>query len=132
MGSRSYRSEELLAYELGYRCEPHPRISFDIAAFYNIYQHLRTLTTGALVPPSASQPFANQPALTSNDMHAHAVGVELFADALGDEPLRGGPPGAAQRDDPGGRAVPGAGNIPGARCLPGQLESGDHGWCNRE
>ncbi|HEY6837554.1 MAG TPA: TonB-dependent receptor [Geobacteraceae bacterium] len=76
-GSRSYRSEDLLAYELGYRCEPHPRISFDIAAFYNIYKHLRTLTTGALIPPSATEPFATQPAFTSNDMNAHTVGVEL-------------------------------------------------------
>jgi iron complex outermembrane receptor protein len=76
-GSRDFKSEEVLAYELGYRSEPHPRVSFDIAAFYNVYQHLRTLSTGPLIPPSASQPFATLPALTSNDMHAHAVGVEL-------------------------------------------------------
>lgn len=76
-GSRDFKSEELLAYELGYRSEPHPRVSFDIATFYNVYHHLRTLSTGTFIPPSASQPFGVQPQLTSNDMHAHAYGVEV-------------------------------------------------------
>jgi iron complex outermembrane receptor protein len=76
-GSRNFRSEELLAYELGYRSEPHPRVSFDIATFYNVYHHLRTLSTGTFIAPSASQSFGTQPELTSNDMHAHAYGVEV-------------------------------------------------------
>jgi len=76
-GSPNFKSEEVLAYELGYRSEPHPRVSFDIATFYNVYHHLRTLSTGTFLPPSASQPFGVQPQLTSNDMHAHSVGVEV-------------------------------------------------------
>lgn len=35
-------SETLLAYESGYRIQMRKRVSFDVAAFYNIYKHLRT------------------------------------------------------------------------------------------
>ncbi len=41
-GSGAYKSEELLAFELGYRIQPHPRLSLDLATFYNIYDDLRT------------------------------------------------------------------------------------------
>ncbi len=48
LGDRSGLSENLLAYELGYRLLPHPRVSLDAAAFYNTYDHLRSL---AFNPP---------------------------------------------------------------------------------
>ena len=41
-GDSAFRSEELLAYELGYRVQPHDRVSLDLAAFYNQYDRLRT------------------------------------------------------------------------------------------
>ena len=37
LGNPNLQSEELLAYEIGYRIEATPRLSFDIAAFYNDY-----------------------------------------------------------------------------------------------
>ena len=47
-GSNTHISEELIAYEVGYRAKPHPRFLLDIAAFYNIYHHLNSISsTGA-------------------------------------------------------------------------------------
>ncbi len=42
-GSSQFGSEEVLAYELGYRAQPHPKVSVDVAAFYNVYDHLRSV-----------------------------------------------------------------------------------------
>lgn len=41
-GSTNYQSEDLLAYEVGYRVKPTRKTSIDIAAFYNKYDSLRT------------------------------------------------------------------------------------------
>ena len=38
----SFDSEELLAYELGYRIQPSDRLSLDLATFYNVYDDLQT------------------------------------------------------------------------------------------
>ena len=46
LGSDDFLSEEVLALELGYRVAPHEKVSLDIAAFYNIYDRLRTLEVG--------------------------------------------------------------------------------------
>lgn len=40
-GTNSYDSEDLIAYEVGYRTEPFDKLSLDIAAYYNDYNHLR-------------------------------------------------------------------------------------------
>ncbi|MEO8200219.1 MAG: TonB-dependent receptor, partial [Gemmatimonadota bacterium] len=42
-GTHHFKSEELVAYEMGYRATPHQRLSIDLAAFYNNYDRLRTL-----------------------------------------------------------------------------------------
>ena len=47
LGSDDFLSEELLAFELGYRISPHEKVSVDIAAFYNIYDRLRSLELGS-------------------------------------------------------------------------------------
>jgi iron complex outermembrane recepter protein len=39
-------SEVLHAYELGYRAQPHPKLSLDIATFYNVYDRLRSFEPG--------------------------------------------------------------------------------------
>jgi iron complex outermembrane receptor protein len=39
---KDFQSEELLAYELGYRTQPAERLSVSVAAFYNDYDELRT------------------------------------------------------------------------------------------
>lgn len=81
-GNKGFKSEELLAYEIGYRTQPAPHLSFDIAAYYNTYKHLRVISPGTLFTEPLSGPPANavQPFILTNDMHGHAIGVELSAD----------------------------------------------------
>ncbi len=43
-GNSGFRSEELIAYELGYRLQPHPRVSLDATGFINSYNGLRSTT----------------------------------------------------------------------------------------
>jgi iron complex outermembrane receptor protein len=82
VGNKHFKSEELLAYEIGYRTKPLSHLSFDIAAYYNSYKNLRVISPGALYTEPLSGPVINnvQPYYLSNDMHGHAVGVELSAD----------------------------------------------------
>jgi len=52
-GSPNFKAEELTAYELGYRLQPDPRLSFDATAFVQSYRHLGTsvnsIDTGTLL-----------------------------------------------------------------------------------
>jgi len=45
-GTTSPNSEVLHAYELGYRAQPHRKLSLDIAAFYNVYDRLTSIEPG--------------------------------------------------------------------------------------
>lgn len=61
-GNHRMLSEELIAYELGYRVTPTERLSFDLALFKNDYDHLQTNETIAPFPPvqtNGSKAFAN-------------------------------------------------------------------------
>ena len=82
-GNEEYRSEKLIAYEIGYRTQVHEKLAFDATAFLNDYSRLRT------TPPSAI-PFimTGNPALpyqlnyeAGNTMEGNAYGFELVADA---------------------------------------------------
>jgi iron complex outermembrane receptor protein len=42
LGDSDFRSEELLAYEVGFRFQPAETVSFDLATFLNQYDHLQT------------------------------------------------------------------------------------------
>ena len=42
-GDRSFDSEELISFELGWRTDVSDRLSIDLATFYNMYDHLRSL-----------------------------------------------------------------------------------------
>src|SRR5260370_24951819 len=46
-GSHQFNSEDLLAYELGYRVQATKNLSLDISTFYNNYSNLRTAEPGA-------------------------------------------------------------------------------------
>jgi iron complex outermembrane receptor protein len=83
LGNKNFKSEELLAYEIGYRTEPMPRLSFDIAAYYNSYKRQRVVTPGkGHLDTLSGPPFAEYvlPYYLTNDMHGHAIGVEVSAD----------------------------------------------------
>jgi iron complex outermembrane receptor protein len=45
-GSASPNSEVLNAYELGYRAQPHGKVSLDVATFYNVYDRLTSFEPG--------------------------------------------------------------------------------------
>ena len=78
-GSKQFRSEDLLAYEGGYRVQAAKTLSLDIAAFYNNYDHLRSaepgqpFLEGSPVPTNIVQPF-----VASNKMGGGTYGIEPF------------------------------------------------------
>ena len=82
IGNKDFKSEEVLAYEIGYRTTPLQHLSFDIAGYYNSYKNLRVITPGRAYtePVSAAPTNVVQPFILSNDMHGHAIGVELSVD----------------------------------------------------
>ena len=68
-GGPDFRSEELIAYEAGYRGLLLPSFSLSVSAFYNAYDHLRTV--------EASSP-AVFPLMVRNNMRGDSRGVELW------------------------------------------------------
>jgi iron complex outermembrane receptor protein len=76
-GSRNFVSEELLAYELGYRLQPHPRLSLDVAAFYNVYDRLLSIEGPG--PAQPSPPAVVIPFVLANNLEGETYGVEAWA-----------------------------------------------------
>jgi iron complex outermembrane recepter protein len=77
-GDPSFQSEDLLAYELGYRLQAKKRVSVDLAAFYNRYRHLETFEPGAPFFQSTPQPaHLVIPLRESNQMHGDSHGMEI-------------------------------------------------------
>jgi iron complex outermembrane recepter protein len=71
-GTNTFESEELIAYEVGYRTEPFRKLSLDLTAFYNDYTRLRSeqLTFNSL----------DQPELyLANDLYGSTYGFEATA-----------------------------------------------------
>jgi iron complex outermembrane recepter protein len=80
-GSNQFKSEDLLAYEAGYRVQVSSNLSADIATFYNYYTHLRTAEPGTPfleINPAPMHLVA--PFVAGNKMHGGTYGTELFAD----------------------------------------------------
>jgi iron complex outermembrane receptor protein len=71
-GGTNFISEELLAYELGYRIQPYPRLSLSVAAFYNDYDNIRSVEQ--VSPPSPV------PLVIGNGQEGESYGAELVAD----------------------------------------------------
>jgi iron complex outermembrane recepter protein len=69
-GARSFDSEELIAYEIGYRTQPLKTLSFDVAAFLNDYDDLRSLNQS---PASPVQFYAG------NNLSGWTYGLEATA-----------------------------------------------------
>lgn len=74
LGASEFQSEGLIAYEIGYRLQPTPRLSFDLATFYNDYQNLRSLEPGA--PEFGADP-AHIPVSAGNELEGETYGFEL-------------------------------------------------------
>ncbi len=73
-GNTDIESEELIAYELGYRTRLHERVTLDTAAFYNDYDKLGSQEFGpfnpATTPPS-------QTVIPGNGLSGQTYGVEM-------------------------------------------------------
>jgi iron complex outermembrane receptor protein len=75
-GNPDFRSEELLAYEIGYRARLHPRLSLDWTAFYNDYDHVRAIAERPFELMLSPAPHLFVPATIGNDLFGHAYGTE--------------------------------------------------------
>lgn len=71
-GGPDFESENLLAYEAGYRIQPDSRLALDLAVFYNEYDDIRSVE-----PASAGIPF---PLVIRNGFGASSRGAELTVD----------------------------------------------------
>ena len=68
-GGPDFTSEDVVAYELGYRAQPTTSLSFSISAFYNVYDNLRSV--------EFSTP-AGFPLQVRNGMKGNTFGIEMW------------------------------------------------------
>ncbi|HNP27235.1 MAG TPA: TonB-dependent receptor [Nitrosomonas sp.] len=80
LGNRNFNSENLLAYEIGYRYQHSEHASIDIAGFINDYSHVRDLSFGALSLSSGLPQQFILPILPTNTASALTYGFEVSAD----------------------------------------------------
>lgn len=79
-GNKAFTSENLVAYELGYRMKPNKKYMpslIDIAAFFNDYSDLRTADIGAVTIENGN---VFIPILTNNKGYGESYGVEVSAE----------------------------------------------------
>ncbi|MBA4149326.1 MAG: TonB-dependent receptor [Verrucomicrobia bacterium] len=69
LGDRNFDSEDILAYEVGFRYQPRAWMALDIAAFYNEYDNLRSFRPLTENIPS--------PQTVANDLEGETYGVEI-------------------------------------------------------
>lgn len=72
-GNPDFQSEELIAYEAGYRWQLDSTLSFDIATFFNEYDDLYTSRTASTSPTETNLEFAN-------GMVGESYGIEAVVD----------------------------------------------------
>jgi iron complex outermembrane receptor protein len=79
-GNPNFVSEDMLAYEAGYRIEPNHKISLDLASFYNDYDELQNNTAGRPFFESTPQPpHTVLPIQFGNGGGGHTYGLEAAA-----------------------------------------------------
>jgi iron complex outermembrane receptor protein len=71
-GGPDFVSEQLTAYELGYRSQPHEQLSLTVAAFYNDYDNIRGVQQ---VSPASPLPL-----VIANGQRGTSYGAEVTAD----------------------------------------------------
>jgi iron complex outermembrane receptor protein len=70
VGDPDFDPETVDAFEMGYRAQPHPSISWSLSAFYDDYEHLRTIEPA---------PGGFLPLRWGNLMEGSTYGVEIWA-----------------------------------------------------
>lgn len=80
LGSDDFESERLIAYEAGYRWQAGPRLSLDLALFYNDYEDLASLE---IIPEPFVDPDDGRilfPVINMNLTEGRSSGAELLAE----------------------------------------------------
>jgi iron complex outermembrane recepter protein len=81
LGDRSFQSEDLVAYESGYRVNLGRTVSLDVAAFYNSYTGLLSAEPAAPSVDTSRMPIhIVAPLVAANKMGGATYGSELFAE----------------------------------------------------
>jgi len=78
-GNERFVSEKVLAYEVGYRLQATPQLSFDLAAFHDRYRDLLSLEAEAPFQEAGRQVF---PLAIRNGTGGRGSGFELATDAV--------------------------------------------------
>ncbi len=80
-GNSNFDSEQLIAYEIGYRLQPTRDLSFDLAAFYNDYNRLTSTEVASATPTIRTTPTPHLvvPLFPGNNVTGETYGVELVA-----------------------------------------------------
>ncbi len=79
VGNESFDSEELIAYEVGYRFQPYEHINVDLTAFYNDYDNLRSFTPVGVAAPGKA-PVNTFQMKFENNIRGAAYGLEVAVD----------------------------------------------------
>jgi iron complex outermembrane receptor protein len=79
-GNHDWKSEELLAFEMGYRVQPVDVVSIDTALFLNVYDRLRSNEPGTPFPDTLPIPnYLILPLVFENGFDAKSYGIEISA-----------------------------------------------------
>ena len=80
VGNNGFQSEELNAYELGFRWLPTSTLSFDVATFYNVYNDLLSYDIGdAEIKNVNGSTFYVIPINLDNNLEGYSYGTEWLA-----------------------------------------------------
>jgi len=69
-GGRNARSEVANVYEIGYRGQPAPKLTWSVTAFHTVYDHLRTQELDNIVAPTFL--------IFGSEMEGRASGIEMW------------------------------------------------------
>jgi iron complex outermembrane receptor protein len=77
MGNRDFTSEDLIAYESGYRSQPSKWVSVDLTSFYDVYTHLpSTMQETPFLELIPGPPHLVLPVVFGNALSGRAFGAE--------------------------------------------------------
>jgi iron complex outermembrane receptor protein len=80
-GNQNLNSEQLTAYELGYRIKPIESLSFDATAFYNVYDQLIATAQGTpFFEAAPAPPHVVVPLVFKNNQTAETYGAEVLGE----------------------------------------------------
>lgn len=80
LGNPNFKDERLISYEAGYRTMVTPRLSIDLAAYFNDWDHAQTTEPfSTFFEPSPAPPHEVQTLMYENLMYGETHGVEVSA-----------------------------------------------------